>query len=108
MSASLPSPPKQKGTGTKPGHKNMGELCIPCIWPFGGGGPNAKNRNKAFGLDPNAYNNVYNGTNFVPVTALKFNPDGNLSPAPFLDLGCDPLDDQRVSSFNILTSFNAF
>lgn len=104
----VPSPPKQKGTGTKPGHKNMGELCIPCIWPFGGGGPNAKKRNKTYGLDPNAYNNVYNGTNFVPVTALTFNPDGTLNPPPFLDLGCEPSDDQTVSVFNILTSFNAF
>jgi hypothetical protein len=104
----VPSPPKQRGTGTKPGHKNMGELCLPCIWPFGGGGPNASRRNKAYGLDPNAYNNVYRGTNFVPVTALKFNSDGSLNPPPFLDLGCDPIQDQNVSTFNILTSFNAF
>jgi hypothetical protein len=83
----VPSPPKSTGIGTKPGHKTTGDLCIPCIWPFGGGGPNAKKRNSTYGLDPNAYNNVYQG-NFIPVTNLTFDPDGNLIPPPSLDLGC--------------------
>lgn len=83
----VPTPPKANGIGTKPGHKNTGDLCIPCIWPFGGGGPNAKKRNSTWGLDPNAYNNVYKD-NYVPVTGLKFDPNGNLIPPPFLDLGC--------------------
>jgi hypothetical protein len=84
----VPSPAKATGVGTKPGHKSVGDLCIPCIWPFGGGGPNAKKRNKAYGLDPNAYNNVYNGTNYVNVSAVNMDSNGNLIPPPFLDLGC--------------------
>jgi hypothetical protein len=86
----VPSPAKATGIGTKPGHKSTGDLCIPCIWPFGGGGPNSKGRNTAYGLDPNANNNVYQGTNYVPVTSLPFDPNGNLIPPPFLDIGCDP------------------
>jgi len=83
----VPTPAKATGIGTKPGHKNTGDLCIPCIWPFGGGKPNAKKRNSTWGLDPNAYNKVYKG-NMIPVTNLKFDPNGNLIPPPFLDLGC--------------------
>jgi hypothetical protein len=87
--SNVPSPAKATGIGTKPGHKSVGDLCIPCIWPFGGGGPGASKRNKAYGLDPNAYNNVYNGTNYVNVSAVNMDSNGNLIPPPFLDLGCD-------------------
>jgi hypothetical protein len=84
----VPSPAKSTGIGTKPGHKNTGDLCIPCIWPFGGGGPNAAKRNSSYGIDPNLYNNVYNGTNYVNVSAVNMDSDGNLVPPPSLDLGC--------------------
>lgn len=79
--SNVPSPAKDTGTGTKPGHKSMGGFCLPCINPFGGG--NAK-RNGAYGLGPE---NDYNGTNYVQIDG-KFDELGNLVPPPSIDLNC--------------------
>jgi hypothetical protein len=85
----VPSPAKATGIGTKPGHKNAGGgLCLPCIWPFGGGGVNSINRNTNYGFDPNANNNLYNGTNFVSPSSIKFTDDGIIIPPPSLDINC--------------------
>jgi hypothetical protein len=82
--SSVPTPGKTQGVGTKPGHKNTGSLCIPCINPFGGGGNN--NRNAAYGLPPDDGNGYPNGE--VPVVG-KFDDNGNLVPPPSIDLGCN-------------------
>ena len=85
----VPSPPKATGIGTKPGHKNVGGgLCLPCIWPFGGGGSNTGGRNAAYGFDPNAGNNLYNGTNYVTASSINYASDGTLIPPPFLNINC--------------------
>lgn len=81
----VPVPAKSSGMGSKPGHKSVGGLCIPCI-PLGGGGGGGgagAGLNKAYNLpqDP------FNGSNYVQVDA-KFNPDGTMNPAPFFDPGC--------------------
>jgi hypothetical protein len=81
----VPSPAKATGIGTKPGHKNTGDLCIPCVWPFGGGGPNNRGRDSFYGTTPQNPT-----TNYVPITSQTFDPNGNLVPLPFLDIGCDP------------------
>jgi hypothetical protein len=74
----VPVPAKPTGMGTKPGHKSMPSLCIPCINPFGGKQNNAIN--KAYNLPTDAFG----GTNFVQADA-NFNADGTLNPAPMFN-----------------------
>jgi hypothetical protein len=80
--SNVPTPPKKTGMGSSPGHKSAGDLCLPCINPFGGNG----NRNAAYGLGPED-SDAYKGTNYVNVDA-KFDEKGNLFPPPSIDLNC--------------------
>jgi hypothetical protein len=80
--SNVPSPAKSTGHGSKPGHKNMGSLCLPCINPFGGHGK----RNAGYGLGPDD-SNAFPGTNYVPADG-KFDQYGNLTPPPSIDLNC--------------------
>lgn len=77
----VPTPAKTSGMGTKPGHKSIGDLCIPCI-NLGGGG-NAK-RNAGYGLGAG---NPFADTNYVQADG-QFDPNGNLIPQPSIDIGC--------------------
>lgn len=78
----VPTPAKSSGMGSKPGHKNVGDLCLPCINPFGG----SSKRNAKYGLGESD-DNVYNGTNFVQTNGV-FDEVGNLIPPPTIDLNC--------------------
>jgi len=84
----VPTPAKPTGMGSKPGHRSIGDLCIPCINPFGNNGNEAaiSRRNSQYGLGPND-GDAYNG-NFVTADGV-FDPDGNLIPPPNFNLGCD-------------------
>jgi hypothetical protein len=77
----VPTPAKTSGIGTKPGHKSMGDLCIPCINL--GGGKHGSSPASKYGLG----NDPYGGTNYVQ-TDGTFTPDGNLVPPPSIDIGC--------------------
>jgi hypothetical protein len=77
----VPVPAKSTGMGSKPGHKSIGGLCIPCIPLGGGGGGNAINKAYNLPQDP------FNGTNYVQADA-NFNPDGTMNPLPMFDPGC--------------------
>jgi len=86
--SNVPSPAKASGHGSKPGHKTMGDLCLPCINPFGGKKGNGRGngrRNAIYGLPPE--DDYWNTGNYVPADA-KFDPDGNLVPPPSIDLNC--------------------
>ena len=74
----VPTPAKTAGMGTKPGHKSVGGLCIPCI-SLGGSG---KNASQNYGLDA-----PFADTNYAPVNG-KFDAAGNLIPPPSIDIGC--------------------
>jgi hypothetical protein len=84
----VPTPAKPTGMGSKPGHKSIGDLCIPCINPFGGNGNKAaiSKRNSQYGLGPTD-GDAYNG-NFVAADG-EFTEDGTLTPPPTFNLGCD-------------------
>ena len=79
----VPTPAKATGMGSKPGHKNMGDLCLPCINPFGGSGK----RNSKYGLGETD-RDVYGNNNYVLANA-KFDEGGNLVPPPSIELPCD-------------------
>lgn len=84
----VPTTAKYEGTGTKPGHKSMGDSC------GGGGGmlgtgnsPRVNQaiaaRNAGYGLPADYGNNQ----NYVPTTT-NFNPDGTMNPPPAFNLVC--------------------
>jgi hypothetical protein len=77
----VPTPAKTAGMGTKPGHKSLGDLCIPCV-NLGGGGHGSSPASK-YGLG----DNPYGGTNYVQADGV-FDPNGNLVPPPSIDIGC--------------------
>lgn len=78
----VPTPAKTTGMGSKPGHKSLGGLCIPCI-NLGGGGGGA---GSTYNITANG-NNPFGDTNYAAVNG-NFDTDGNLVPPPSIDIGC--------------------
>lgn len=87
----VPTPAKQTGMGTKPGHKSNGDL-----GPCGGGGGFFGNtgrinsakirRNQTYGINSN---DAFAGKDYVDIDT-KFNPDGTIYPTPDLNIAdCD-------------------
>lgn len=77
----IPSPAKARGHGSRPGHKNMGDLCIPCL-NFG----NNNNFMAKYGVNPYG-GNPFNGSNYVQSDG-NIDENGNLTPPPKIDINC--------------------